>query len=279
MAPHGIVIVDNASTDGTAEAIKGLAREDKRLTHLRLEENGGGAGGFHEGMRYISGLGKGWLWLMDDDALPELTALEYLIAEANNVTDIYGSIAVDNRPEGSSLCWPVVLLSENGSRQNIDNVHHMPPLTSSTGLPFLGFMIHTSLIDKIGLPEKEYFISGDDVEYSLRARDAGAKIFIISSSIIRHPLPARAEISFLGKKINVFSLEPWKQYYDTRNRILNAKKYFGLKLWTQTLPKVFLCWLYALFVQNQRVKQSKAFSKGIVDGLLDRRGIRWIPEK
>ena len=46
LAPHGIVIVDNASTDGTAEAIKGLAREDKRLTHLRLEENGGGAGGF-----------------------------------------------------------------------------------------------------------------------------------------------------------------------------------------------------------------------------------------
>ena len=71
LTPEGIIVVDNASTDGTGEALRQIAQDDQRVTHLKLEKNVGGAGGFYEGMRYASSLGDGWLWLMDDDAFAE----------------------------------------------------------------------------------------------------------------------------------------------------------------------------------------------------------------
>ena len=47
--PDAILVVDNCSTDAT-EAM--LAEEFGHLSHLRLPVNGGGAGGFHEGMKW-----------------------------------------------------------------------------------------------------------------------------------------------------------------------------------------------------------------------------------
>ncbi|GAA6756682.1 hypothetical protein Thermus77420_21580 [Thermus thalpophilus] len=71
-----ILVVDNASTDGTADMLR---EEFSQVEVLRLPENQGGAGGFHEGMKRAYELGYEWMWLMDDDALPSRTALEELL--------------------------------------------------------------------------------------------------------------------------------------------------------------------------------------------------------
>ena len=277
--PHEIVIVDNASTDGTAEAIKRLAREDKRLTHLRLAENVGGAGGFHEGMRYISGLGNGWLWLMDDDAAPEQTALAELVAQADKAFDIYGSVAIDERQGSNLLCWPISLQGGTRKDKRIIDWESLPPAAKVRNLPFLGFFIHTSLMAKIGLPEKDFFISGDDTEYCLRACHAGSTLRAVGASRIRHPLPDRRDIHLLFTTVPVLTLAAWKRYYDTRNRLLIARKHFGLKLWTHTLPGTLVRWLVSLLVQQERRQQSRAFIDGISDGLLGRSGKRRPPGK
>lgn len=64
-----VVVVNNNSTDGTAAWLDSLT--DSRLQVLHLSDNSGGAGGFHEGFKYITrNLDADWLVCFDDDAWP-----------------------------------------------------------------------------------------------------------------------------------------------------------------------------------------------------------------
>jgi len=278
-APQIILVVDNCSTDGTDKAITELAKDDTSISYLRLSTNIGGSGGFQKGMEFALNFGDSWLWLMDDDAYPVVSCLEKLAMNLSSPNNILGSVAVGENQHDNSLCWPVLFTSSDGSVHRSDNLSTLPSLAFVCSLPFLGFMIHTSLVKKIGLPREDYFISGDDTEYCLRANLTGAKITLVSSSIIRHPVPQRCSVSLLGTTITILSLQPWKRYYDTRNRILIAKEYYGIKLWTETLPGTLMRWLVILFSQKDKLSQSRAFFFGMIDGMLGRTGIRWLPGK
>ncbi|HSA99962.1 MAG TPA: glycosyltransferase, partial [Anaerolineales bacterium] len=75
-----ILIVDNDSTDGTHALLVELSvLENPRVYYLRLRENLGGAGGFATGMWYAMRQGWEWMWLMDDDALPDSHALQSIL--------------------------------------------------------------------------------------------------------------------------------------------------------------------------------------------------------
>lgn len=74
--PDWIVVIDNASNDGTKEFL--AAQDDPALDVTRLEENTGGAGGFATGTKRAYDLGADLFWLMDDDCYPEPEALERL---------------------------------------------------------------------------------------------------------------------------------------------------------------------------------------------------------
>ncbi len=80
--PDHILVVDNASTDGTSTM---LDREYGGVEVLRLAKNEGGAGGFHEGMKRAHMAGAEWLWLMDDDTIPDADALEQLLAASTRI--------------------------------------------------------------------------------------------------------------------------------------------------------------------------------------------------
>ncbi|MBA2262975.1 MAG: glycosyltransferase, partial [Solirubrobacterales bacterium] len=77
---QSIVVVDNASTDGTPELLRErglLDRDAVRL--LRLAENRGGAGGFAAAVEATRAQDCDWIWLMDDDSEPVPDALERLL--------------------------------------------------------------------------------------------------------------------------------------------------------------------------------------------------------
>ena len=75
-APADILIIDNASTDGTGEF---FAKAQEGVLYFNTGANLGGAGGFNYGMRKAVELGYEFVWVMDDDTLPEPTAHEKLL--------------------------------------------------------------------------------------------------------------------------------------------------------------------------------------------------------
>ena len=77
--PDVILVVDNASTDDTRALVEARARDDLSIRYLRLPQNIGGAGGFHEGLKAAYGLGAHYFWVSDDDAYPLPDAIERLV--------------------------------------------------------------------------------------------------------------------------------------------------------------------------------------------------------
>ncbi|HZK60086.1 MAG TPA: glycosyltransferase, partial [Cryobacterium sp.] len=89
-----IVVVDNASTDDSAD----VARAAGPLVDLvRLDRNTGGAGGFAAGLAVaLERHRPDWVWLMDDDTVPTPTALAELLAAVDGTDAVVA---------GSRVVW------------------------------------------------------------------------------------------------------------------------------------------------------------------------------
>ncbi|MEO0274788.1 MAG: glycosyltransferase family 2 protein, partial [candidate division WOR-3 bacterium] len=207
----GIYVIDNASTDDTPAYLmeKGYIAEippsvllepyereyllgnyvnggSIRFHYVRLPENTGGAGGFHEGMKRAYEKGYDWMWLMDDDAEAKEDALEKLLLAIKAHNSLAGGSRVVNE-DGATIYHHRGVFSKDCSKTSL-----IIPITESNSntqfvefCSFVGFLVNREVVRRFGLPDKRFFIFHDDLEYSLRIKDSG-KILYVKDSVIVH---------------------------------------------------------------------------------------------
>lgn len=91
---HKIVLIDNASTDGTADLfIKGGEYDKDVIDYRRMETNLGGAGGFYEGIKICRDMECDYVWIMDDDTIPYTDCLEELMSARSKIEGKIGYLA------------------------------------------------------------------------------------------------------------------------------------------------------------------------------------------
>lgn len=206
--PDHVLVVDNASTDGTQ---KMLEEEFPQVEVLRLPENQGCAGGFHEGMKRAYEAGFDWLWLMDDDTLPTPGALEVLLKEG--LTPFRGSLvkALED-PGRPAFGYP---LPGGGSTDSLEAIERAYPNGRIEGFVHLmpGVLIHRSVVERVGLPLKELFIWGDEFEYRLRARKGGVPMETLMGAVVFHPLD-RMRV----RKVRFGRWEAWLPFHQDPHR-------------------------------------------------------------
>lgn len=180
-----IIVINNSSTDGTLEW---LNKQDD-LTVI-TQENLGGAGGFYTGIKTAYEKGYDWIWCMDDDGLPTPNCLSILM---NNIddADVIGPIVYEK--EKDELAFNVYYLYNKNKYHVINNIQLLDGIKSSTSCLngwasfFNGILLPNYLINKIGLPKREMFMWGDEVEYYKRILFSKFKVKLCLNAIYYHP--------------------------------------------------------------------------------------------
>lgn len=232
----GILVVDNASTDGTTDWL----RDQPGLEHLLLPTNTGGAGGFHRGLAAALERDVDLVWLMDDDGLPRTDCLANLLAHAG--ADFWGPLVVDE-DDPERLVFPIRL---PGGTTVVDDAPAAEQaardgVLEGIVIPFNGVLVTRALVERIGLPREEFFIWGDDHEYRLRAEAAGARVATVVGARLDHPSVGDLGTPMMfGRTTYNHSPSELKHYCMARNNTVNLRDYRG---W----PHVLLFWLKTLW--------------------------------
>jgi GT2 family glycosyltransferase len=262
-----ILVVDNCSNDGTDQLLSDyMSRFDSKLFVEILPENSGGAGGFHAGLAKAREYGADWIWLSDDDAIPAPDCLEIIRRQISNTRQacVFGAAAVE-KDNQDRLCWPVKIQQDGSFDTTAYRRSELKDIETTEMLPFLGFVIHESLIHLVGLPNRHYFLSGDDREYSLRLRRVGVSLYLLKNAVVVHPQIPRYTFSLFGQHVACLRLAPWRRFYDVRNRLWNARQYGGVPATVVSLAARLIGTLY---YETDRFAQLIAFAKGVYTGLL-----------
>ena len=174
-----ILIIDNASSDGTYQVLKPYI--DKNfITYINTGSNLGGAGGFEYGVRQASKENCDYVWLMDDDSMPEPNAAEYLLEYALKIHK-FGFLSSYVKWVDGSPC--VMNLQRKDIMQKITSFDKK--VIKIEIATFVSMFIPMKVIYEFGAPIGEFFIWGDDWEYTRRISKQ-LPCYLITQSVVVH---------------------------------------------------------------------------------------------
>lgn len=237
-----IVVVDNGCAVPIASRTGELGSR-LQIINVRLEQNTGSAQGFRVGIEAaLARTPAAFVWLLDDDNLPGQGALARLLAAQRALGGASGTAVAALRPnifesvlaarglmrirvpENSFLGFhlrliPEKLLRRLRARQRCGmQGSYACPLTAVGYAPYGGLLMHRDLVKRIGLPNDQYYLYGDDYEYSSRIAAQGGGLYLCATSEVRD-----LELSWHRRPGSVHHLfEPAanlaRLHYSVRNR-------------------------------------------------------------
>ena len=266
-APEAVIVIDNASTDHTQDVLS--AATNPGLQVIRTDDNLGGAGGFHLGMRTAYGQGFDRIWLMDDDVVPAPDCLGVLLAQDEACLmavreDLAGRL-VEKAATRFDLTNPLAIRPKSGMVEtDFGSRDRMPERVEIENVAFEGFMLRREVIDAIGLPDPSYFIFYDDVDYAVRARRAGYRIWAVRDAVLVRQLDFDQQHDLSG----------WKGYYMYRNLFVVHLRY-GENALVRLKP-----WLIAAaVVALSPVRGGRGEASNVIRAMRDARGMRVVPTR
>ena len=258
-----ILVVDNASTDGTLDQ-PGL----QHATVVRHPENTGTSGAVATGFRYALDRGYDWMWILDPDAVPAQVALEKML-------DLYDG-------------WPRVQQDRTGFLTCLhperwhDAAHRnftwrgLVPAKPTPGKSYYrcdnaqwsGCLYRMAAVRKIGFPNVDYFIDWSESEYDYRMVRAGFKGFVCRDAPIKSNIRGYAalrppETERANATAAVLEYPPFRCYYTARNRL-----YFTLYEYEKTQPVLLLRMVVTLGLMMIKVLLLQPGRKGVADACI-----------
>ncbi|WP_234661220.1 glycosyltransferase [Agromyces marinus] len=249
-----VVVVDNASTDGSAD----VARAAGGIVDLvELDRNTGGAGGFAAGMAVaVQSHEPDWLWLMDDDTVPTPTALvELLSAVAGSGAVVAGSRVEwfdgTEHPMNTPRRKPLVRAAERRAAE----AHGAMPIRSTS---FVSMLVRADVVREVGLPIADYFIWNDDFEYSTRALRGRRGVHVPASVVVHKTRVLGSTDADPGARF----------YYEVRNKLWMFRRSRSLAPWEKALygGSSVLRWLRTGIRSHDRATLADGWRRGWRDG-------------
>lgn len=254
-----IIIVNNASTDGTLEFLE--AQED--VITINMKTNLGGAGGFQVGVKsFFDNTTDDLCWIMDDDTIPDKTALYELISAANRLDFKFGFLS-------SFVYWK----DGTPAAMNKPAIHEKWNDKLSLGIvriksaSFVSLLTQRQWIKISGLPIGEFFIWGDDIEYTKRIT-LNEHSYLVPSSMVLHKMGQNNTVNII---VDDYQRVP-RYVYSFRNRFYTAKCAGLGTVIHELLRNIYLIGKILLYSNDHKLLRIKQVIIG------QTRGIRFNPK-
>lgn len=261
--PCDILGVNNASTDGTGSWLE-TQEAAGVLTVCDTGENLGGAGGFNYGMRWAVEAGYDYLWIMDDDCLPEPTALEKLLEADALLYGEYGWLS-------SVALW----IDGTECKMNVQRAtpyrdigNFQAPLTPCVMASFASLFLRRETIETFGLPIADFFIWSDDWEYTRRI-SRERPCYVAAESRVVHAMKSNTVVNIATDTPE--RLSRYRYFY--RNDVYLYRRE-GLRGWLWLLAKD--AWHSAQVIRRGRLPCLRVIWRGFREGLGFRPGVEHV---
>jgi len=188
--PDEIIVVNNSSTDGTLKWLN----SQTDLTVI-TQENSGSAGGQYTGIKTAYEKRYDWIWCLDHDIVADKEALDFFFLSKCIYNDNVGFLSSTIFHKDGKLAYINIPFLENEEKivQCYVKKEELPILSSSFG----SVLFSRKAIKKVGFPIREFFIWGDDVEYTFRMIENGFRGFLINNSEAIHYAPTNSKYPFV----------------------------------------------------------------------------------
>lgn len=296
-----VVVVDNASDYSVSNKVK----DDPRVKVIENTENLGSAGGYKQAIEYAYQLvDTDFVWLLDDDNLPDLNCLAKLLQKWGEIPGAADEKALfclrtDRRAhikiaQGESP-YRYYLVPDNFLGFSLKRIFYnqflklqdkfkkasvFKDLVTIPYVPYGGLVMHKTMIDKIGFPDERFFLYVDDSEYTYRITENGGTIWLIPDCRIKD-IDQSQGISYRKKIFASSLLEQWnfRIYYHVRNRLFFYKRVTVKNQFLFHLNKfIYLNWLKLISIITSKQKEYEKLLGAVDDGLKGKLG-KADPEK
>ena len=266
--PDAVLVIDNASTDHTRQVLA-QAPDALPLEVVTTEENLGGAGGFHLGVRRAFDAGWDRVWLMDDDVVPAPDCLAVLMGTDEDCLmavreDRHGEL-VEKAALRFDLSNPLAIKPKTAMVETTYRTREaMPDRVALENVAFEGFMLRRSVIEEIGFPDPGFFIFYDDVDYALRIRATGRTIWGVRDARLVRQLDFDQQHDLGG----------WKGFYMYRNLFVVHQRY-GANALVRLKP-----WLIVLVVVVlSPVRGGRSEARNVIRAMASARTLRGLTDR
>lgn len=181
-----ILIVDNASTDGSATQLR-TALRDPRAELLVNSHNQGYAGGNNRGIEKALSAGADYVCVLNNDTIVEPGFLRPLVRamEHDASLGIVSCPHIDVRfPDSPLYCWRVNLFW--GAATRVSGGAAEWDLGPLDFIPGAAFLMRADTLQRIGMFDERFFLDWEDVDLCFRIRRAGYRLRIIGAPGIQH---------------------------------------------------------------------------------------------
>lgn len=248
-----ILVVDNFSTDNTHNHIKDLIDENKNLEYINTGSNLGGAGGFNFGIKESLKFNPSFIWVMDDDSLPTSDALTKLINYGKKINNNFGFLSSKVLRKDKSMCLmniPRISISKEIKDYDKDQKIILGSFVST--------IFNVDAIEEVGLPIKDFFIWGDDWEYT-RCISKSYPCYYVSDSVVIHQCKENKGVSIVNEteRLNRYFYAYRNEGYFYRKSGLNGLIYYFIKV-------VYHFLAVLLKSRNEKLNKLKIILNGMV---------------
>jgi GT2 family glycosyltransferase len=268
--PQQVIVLDNASTDGSPEVI---ARRFPEVELIHLKENLGYAGNNNVGIERAMGLGADWVFVLNEDTIVAEDCITRLIDAAGKDPQV-GIVG----PMVYHFNEPGVIQSAGGMLDKRWQAVHMGLNEEDCGQYALpravdyisgcAILVKREVIEQIGGLEADLFYYWEETDWCTRTREHGWKVLHVPQAHLWHKGVQRD-----------YNPGPSVTYYNTRNRLMFLKRHHApLSVWLYAWGRTLLTLTSWTVRPKWRTMHAHrdAMWQGTLDFLRGRMGMRSV---